>query len=203
MHSFNYSSNYCDQISKPLKLHIGCGERRLESYCHVDIRNEVSPDICASALNLGIIETNSVQEVYFCHGIEHIRESDVGICLDELLRILSPGSIIRLALPDFQALVALYSSGRAGLSDIVYAIHGQQDYADNTHYFSWDYSSLKSRLLQHGFRDVTRYSAQEFLPPGYFDWSLHSIAGVSTSLNVTARKPETRPTGASSSVVIF
>jgi hypothetical protein len=190
-------------MNKPLKLHIGCGERRLKGYCHVDIRNEVSPDICASVLDLSIIESNSVQEIYFCHGIEHIRESQVPVCLKELHRILSPGAILRLALPDFYALVTLYCAGRASLSEIVYAIHGQQDYADNTHFFSWDYHTLGAKLVQHGFGEVTRYSAKEFLPPGYFDWSLHCIAGTPTSLNIIARKPEHNARVQNSVIQIF
>lgn len=173
----------------PLKIYLGCGERRLYGFCHVDIREDVKPDVCTNALDLSAFQPNSVQEVYFCHGIEHIKETDVDHCLMEIHRILIPGTgIIRLALPDFRALATLYCARRARLSDIVYAMHGQQDYPENTHFFSWDLESLTARLSRNGFMDIQRYNPHVFLPAGYFDWSLHQIAGTPTSLNVTAIK---------------
>ena len=172
-----------------VRLHLCCGDKRLPGYWSVDIRREVQPDLRASVEDLGFVPSGSVSELYFCHGLEHVRVGSIEACLKGMWRILRPGGLLRMALPDFEALASLYVQGAVSLADIAPAIHGQQDYAANTHYWSWDFRSLADVLGRVGFVDISRYDAAEFLPGSYVDWSLHRLRDVPTSLNVLCRKP--------------
>ena len=172
----------------PIRLHLCCGDKKLNGFLGVDIRQEVNPDIVASVDNLIGIEDGSVDEIYFCHGLEHISHADVNLCLSELYRILKQGGTLRLALPDFDSMARLYVAGYVRIEHILLAIHGTQDYPENTHYSSWDFTFLSSTLERWGFSQIARYNAREFLPDNYFDWSLFRLNGIEASLNVVCVK---------------
>jgi predicted SAM-dependent methyltransferase len=170
--------------SLPLKLHLCSGGERLPGFISVDIRAEVNPDFVASADKLDMFEDETVDEVYFCHGLEHLLFRDTEKCLLEIRRVMKPGGLLRLALPDFEALSRLYVAGFVSLEELNPAIHGNQDYPENIHFASWDFVTLFSALSACGYTEIKRYSADEFLPKDFFDWSRHCVMGIDTSLNV-------------------
>lgn len=178
------------ELSKTIsiKLHLCCGDKKLPGFLGVDIRPEVNPDIVASVDNLDMLPDEVVKEIYFCHGLEHLPFGEAEQCLVGLSRILRKGGTLRLALPDFEALSKLYVAGFSLIDEIRPAIHGGQDYAYNIHYASWDFRSLSVVLARCGFGQIKRYQPKEFLPDGYFDWSLHSLRGLGTSLNIVCIK---------------
>jgi predicted SAM-dependent methyltransferase len=171
-----------------VRLHLCCGEKKLPGFLGVDVRAEVNPDIVATVDRLYMIDDARAEEIYFCHGLEHIPADSAERCLLELHRVLIKGGTLRLAMPDFESLSKLYISGFVDLERIRPAIHGAQDYEQNTHYSSWDFTSLAKILNKCGFENVSRYKARDFLPKGFFDWSLHNLNGIETSLNVVCRK---------------
>jgi FkbM family methyltransferase len=174
--------------TKVVKLHLGCGTQRLPGFVHVDVRPDVKPDVIADVMSLSIFENDSADLIYFCHGLEHISPYQVGAALAEWRRVLKPGGILRLALPDFEALAKLYVLRKVPLGAIVGAVHGGQDYPENTHYWSWDFATLAQTLQKAGFGNVRRYDAEAVNPPGYDDCSKIHIAGQLISLNVEATK---------------
>ena len=55
-----------------MKLHIGCGEKYLPGYKHVDARNFPHVDYVTDKLDkLEMFENDSVDEIYACHILEH------------------------------------------------------------------------------------------------------------------------------------
>ncbi len=172
---------------KPIKLHIGCGPRRLPGFIHIDARSEVAPDVVADVSFLDMFEDNSVDLIYFCHGLEHIRPHDVQITLAEWKRILKPNGILRLSLPDFGKLAYMYIRQNVPLNHIIYAIHGGQDYPENTHFWSWDFRTINQALTNAGFIDICRYDPKLVNPQNYVD---ESISSEVISLNIEAKKPE-------------
>jgi predicted SAM-dependent methyltransferase len=168
-----------------LHVHLGCGKSRLPGFIHVDARSDVGADHVAPADNLPFLD-NSVSLLYWCHGLEHIKYLDLPRTLNEWRRVLMPGGTLRLAVPDFAILCDLYRKG-VPLTLIRGAINGGQEYPENIHYSTWDFSSLRDLLHKHHFRNVRRYDAHAVLPPSYyFDWSIGRIAGRYISLNVEA-----------------
>ncbi len=172
-----------------MKLHLGCGTKRLPDFVHVDIRPEVKPDIVASVTDLSIIKDNTVELIYFCHGLEHIPYAGVQDVLSEWRRVLKPGGVLRLAMPDMEAMAEMYIGEGVALKTIRYAISGGQDYPANFHYSVWDFWSLIEELRRASYIDVHKYDPLVTLPPGYRDWSVIKIAGHSISLNVEATAP--------------
>ncbi len=59
-----------------MKLHIGCGERFLPGYKHIDARAFPHVDYVTDKLdNLPMFKDNSVDEIYACHLLEHMPRS--------------------------------------------------------------------------------------------------------------------------------
>ena len=168
-----------------MRIHLGCGTKRLPGFVHVDARAEVRPDYVADALNLSCLSDDEVGLLYFCHGLEHIGFGAVGDALAEWGRVLKPGGELRLSMPDFGAIARAYNDG-VSLRLVRYALMGGQGYAENFHYSTWDFDTLKVALEMAGYTDVALYDARAWLPDGYSDWSVGKIAGYDISLNVRA-----------------
>jgi predicted SAM-dependent methyltransferase len=79
-----------------VKLNLGSGNARgLEGYVDIDKRKgtEVYP--------LSEYGDGTVEEVRASHILEHFSRSDVPSVLKEWVRVLQPGGVIKIAVPDF------------------------------------------------------------------------------------------------------
>ena len=195
-----------------MKIHIGCGEKFLPGYKHIDARKFPHVDYVTERPDkLDMFEDNSVDEIYACHLLEHmprsvIRNASVkgGIknigggltessVLLEWYRVLKVGGILRIAVPDFEAVVEEYFETK-NLDNVMGLLYGGQDYEHNYHYQTYDFKRLSDLLNRAGFSDVQRYDWRKFLPPDYDDYSRSYLPhmdfdnGRLMSLNITAKK---------------
>ncbi|MCR5834407.1 MAG: methyltransferase domain-containing protein [Selenomonadaceae bacterium] len=179
-----------------MKLHIGCGEKFLPGYTHVDARRFPHVDYVTDKLdNLPMFEDKSADEIYACHILEHFTRSDIktGGVLKEWYRILKVGGILRIAVPDFEAIVEEYLSTK-NLESVMGLLYGGQNYEYNFHYQTYDFNRLEYLLKHSGFLKVARYDWRDFLPEGYDDYSRSYLPhmdfehGRLMSLNVIATK---------------
>jgi hypothetical protein len=168
------------------KLHLGCGTRRPPGYINIDIRDDVEPDVVANVHDLS--DFNGVDEIYFCHGLEHIPRPEIDMVLQEWYRVLIPGGVLRLSVPDFAVLARLYIHEGVLLERLLGPLHGGQNYEGNLHYCSYDYETLALCLSRNGFIDIHRYDPKEVFPAGYDDFSFARINEKWISLNVMSTK---------------
>lgn len=174
-----------------LKLHLGCGTRRLGGYVHIDSRKDVLPDICRDITDLSLYGMYEVNEIYACHVLEHM--ADPVAALAEWNRVLMPHGKLYLSVPDFESLVACYNRG-VHLDRLHGLLHGRQDYKENLHYHSWDYETLANLLRECGYYDVKTWFTGHYLPEDYHDISMaliytkRCLAGIPVSLNVVGKK---------------
>jgi ubiquinone/menaquinone biosynthesis C-methylase UbiE len=99
-------------------LHVGCGPYnpnklhaafRKEGWreLRLDINPNVKPDIVASMLAMPMIPAASVDGVWSSHNIEHLYAHEVPVALTEFLRVLRPGGVVLLTMPDLQRVAEL------------------------------------------------------------------------------------------------
>lgn len=179
-----------------MKLHVGCGERFLPGWKHLDARKFPHVDYVTDRLDkLDMFADNSVEEIYACHILEHFPRAAMiqGTVLKEWYRVLQRGGILRIAVPDFEAVVAEYLSSR-NLELVMGLLYGGKNYEYNFHYQTYDFERLSDLLTQAGFSNVKRYDWRDFLPQGYDDYSRSYLPhmdfehGRLMSLNVVATK---------------
>ena len=58
-----------------MKLHIGCGEKFLPGFKHLDVRKYPHIDYVSNADDLSMFDDNSIEEIYACHVLEHFHRS--------------------------------------------------------------------------------------------------------------------------------
>lgn len=168
-------------------IHLGCGEKRLPGFINVDARESSCTDLVCDITDLPFGDC-SVDTFYMCHSLEHIPMHGIQTMLGRLHRMLKPNGQIYISVPDFAIISSLYLSGRVPLSAVVRAIHGGQEYPENTHYMSYDEELLSAILSKSGFSEIRRYAPSDFLPDGFRDTSTYEIGGKAISLNICASK---------------
>jgi predicted SAM-dependent methyltransferase len=89
-------------------LNLGCGSRFHPEWTNVDVASR-SPYVRAHDLRKKIPFSEAIFDVvYHSHFLEHIpKEKAIGF-LQECHRVLKPGGIIRVAVPDLEGMVRLY-----------------------------------------------------------------------------------------------
>lgn len=159
----------------------------------IDVRKFAHVDYVTSADKLDMFGNDSVDLIYNCHVLEHFGRHQIEDVLKEWYRVLKPGGILRIAVPDFEKLVEVYLKTR-DLSLILGLLVGRQDYPENTHYVVFDYSSLSELLEKVGFKNIHRYDWRETIHKDYDDYSqayiphMNKEHGILVSLNVECEK---------------
>jgi predicted SAM-dependent methyltransferase len=145
--------------AQPLKLHLGCGKRYIPGFVHVDVQPAPHVDHVADVRRLTFAADESADLIYACHVLEHFGRFEYRAVLEEWLRVLKPGGILRLSVPDFAACAALYyEEGLVdGLSGLMGLISGGQRDAFDFHKMIFDEAFLTAELKALGCREVRRW----------------------------------------------
>jgi len=182
-----------------MNLHLGCGKRYIPGFVHVDLDDYPHIDYRHDIRTLPMFADNSVDLIYPCHVIEYFDRIEVLDVLHEWYRVLKPGGILRLAVPDFEALVKVYLK-YGDLSLIHGPLYGRMVIRTDSgeriiyHRTVYDFKTLKSVLESVGFKNVRRYDWRQTIHKDYDDFSQAYIPhmdkenGLLISLNVETEK---------------
>lgn len=104
-------------------LHVGCGSvgtGQVPSIfrgpewreVRLDIDPDVHPDVVATITCMAPVADSSVDGVWSSHNLEHLYAHEVPLALAEFLRVLKPGGLVLMTMPDLQSLAAAIGSDR-------------------------------------------------------------------------------------------
>lgn len=176
-----------------LKLHLGCGNKHIEGYTNIDVRYIPGVDAVDNIKYLRSYKLSSVSTIYASHVLEHFSRWEYKDVLKRWYEILTPGGELRIAVPDFEAIVEYYNNTR-DLNAIRGLMYGGQDYNENFHHWCWDFVHLKKDLLDVGFSFADRYDWRDTEHSLIDDFSqsyiphLEKETGKLMSLNICAKK---------------
>jgi predicted SAM-dependent methyltransferase len=91
-----------------IRLNIGCDRTQIGGFLGVDFNPDVNPDVLAPADKLPY-EDNTVDEIYASHVLEHLPYENKA--LEEWLRVLKPGGLLTVAVPDIYQTYVLWKHG--------------------------------------------------------------------------------------------
>ncbi|HJP39419.1 MAG TPA: methyltransferase domain-containing protein [Gammaproteobacteria bacterium] len=178
-----------------LQLHLGCGERYIPGFVHVDLAEHSHIDKQCDVRDLSFLEDKQVDLIYACHVLEYFDGLEVVDVLKEWRRVLKPGGILRLAVPDFSALIKVYEL-TGDLKNVLGPLYGRREIPGTKplsriyHKTVYDYESLRQILQSCGFKDVQRYDWRETIHKNHDDHSqayfphMDKENGLLISLNV-------------------
>ncbi len=136
-------------------LHIGCGPIKSPEFVNLDAVPYAHVHIVTDDIGrLSGFEDESVDLVYMCHILEHIKQPMLVKVLGGMYRSLKAGGVLRLAVPDLDRLIEVYTKAGRDPEAICNQLMGGQDSEYNVHYTIFTQSSLSTLLEQVGFQTV-------------------------------------------------
>ena len=147
------------------RLHLGCGEHRMEGWINTDFAMTGAQDVLLDVRRPLPFGDASVRFIHSEDLIEHIDLDDGRRLIEECFRVLEPGGVMRLLTPDATTIVKrVYLDGEprhlrwcgrelaAGDPCEALNMHFRMN---GEHRFLYDYPFLRKTLIDTGFR-VTR-----------------------------------------------
>lgn len=172
--------------AQPLRLHLGCGWFHLDGWVNVDLF-ATSADI-AWDLRQGIpLPDDTVDAIFHEHMLEHLSLRDGFLFIRECRRVLKPGGVLRVGVPDAGACIDSYS----GKADPEWAasrptgmLAVQALFYENGHRAMYDAETLTLMCRAAGFAEAE----QKEWGDSWIDGCPDTPARASGSLYVDARK---------------
>ena len=181
------------------KIHLGCWHRYIPGFLHVVLCDFPHIDYKTSIDKLNFLNNEEVSLIYASHALEYFDRQQVSHALKEWHRVLRPGGILRLAVPDFESLIQVYKS-TGDLNKVLGPMYGKMEIATSNgsniiyHKTIYDEKSLSTLLQNNGFKNIERWDWRE---TEHSDIDDHSQAyyphmdkenGILISLNLQATK---------------
>jgi predicted SAM-dependent methyltransferase len=124
------------------RLNLGCGVRRHPEWTNVDLV-PAGRDVIAADLRQPLpFEAGSFESVYAAHVLEHLAPIEAARLLAEARRLLAPGGIVRIVVPDLEGIARAYL---ASLERVV---------AEATAERRWEHRWMTVELLDQLVRDA-------------------------------------------------
>ncbi|MFN8496854.1 MAG: methyltransferase domain-containing protein [Anaerolineae bacterium] len=109
-------------------VNLGCGRRYHPDWVNIDIVSS-GPGVIAHDITTGIpLANESCRVVYHAHVLEHLRANEAFAFVRDCYRVLGPGGVIRVAVPDLERICRTY------LDKLGLALDGD---ADAVHEYDW------------------------------------------------------------------
>lgn len=186
-----------------MKLHLGCSKIFIPEFTyHIDLGDYPHIDYKHDISKLPMFKNGFVDLIYCCHAFEYFDREEAKKVLKEWYRVLKPDGVLRLAVPDFEAIVKVYLKYKKDLEHrgILGPLYGRMAVRSKKgekiiyHRTVYDFKSLKKVLKEAGFKNIRRYDWRKTFHRNYDDRSQAYIPhmdkekGILISLNVQAEK---------------
>lgn len=183
-----------------MKLHLGCWHRYIPNFVHVDYCDMPHIDHKSTINDLSFLEDNQAELIYCSHALEYFDRIEAEKTLKEWYRVLAPGGVLRLAVPNFPKLVEVYQQS-GDLNRVLGPLYGrmviQTEEGEKTlyHKTTYDEASLMQLFIDCGFESpqwwdwrTTEHANIDDHSQAYFP-HMQKETGILISLNMQASKP--------------
>ena len=98
---------------------------------------------------------DTIQFIYSSHVLEHLHRSAAENCIRECWRVLAPGGIVRIAVPDLDQVISSYNPAKPEVTlDALFELRSKS--SKNRHWWHYNEGSLTQLLVNSGFRKAYR-----------------------------------------------
>ena len=176
-----------------LRLHLGAGPINLQGWVNIDAREATHIHLTANNFDLVEFADGTLAEIYMCHVLEHFSFEESEQLLRNFHRKLKPGGTLRISVPHFDHLIAIYKANSDNLEIVKRALMGGQDYEYNFHKSIYNKTLLSSLMLSCGYASPQEWTTAEEFGADLGDWSNKNFdtpaGSFPVSLNVKAFVP--------------
>jgi len=144
-----------------MKLNLGCGLDRRQTYVNIDSRKSVKPDLLVDLEKtyLRMFREESIDEILMRDFLEHLSWRVVEPFLRDCWCVLKRGGKVWIQTPDLEAILKRvmldpdYKFGDLqGWKAVSFWIYGAQDYPENLHKCGFTIQTLEKLLKEVGFQ---------------------------------------------------
>jgi len=178
----------CDLAELAMKLYVGSRDLRPDGYLSVDIDPANKPDVVADIRDMPAVADGSCDEIGASHVLEHLEWPDSFKALAEFARVLKPGGILKISVPDVRLLLDMLVSGESDfhVAGLLYGVGGRTNRFEQ-HRYGFTEKMLRRVLAILGFGSLDWWNST--LPESANGWCpANGGAKVAISVNVAARK---------------
>ena len=139
-------------------VHIGCGKKNSPEFINIDAQPFAHVHIVTDDItSMSDFGDGTVDLVYMCHILEHIKRNDLKKVLLEMKRVLKDGGVLRISVPDFDKLIEVYNAAGKDIDAITRQLMGGQDHEYNIHYSVFNHRRLSELLKEVGYKKVVSW----------------------------------------------
>lgn len=140
-----------------MRIHLGCGKRDWPGWTNVDGAD--FPHVVHYDVTLQHFHSDQADLLYSSHLLEYFDRDEGLEVLKNWYRVLKPGGVLRLAVPDWDNMIHALRFKGLGLEDILGPLYGKMQMDDRTIYHKtvYNYYELKAALKEAGFMNIRRY----------------------------------------------
>lgn len=151
-----------------MKLNIGCKRTKKKDYINIDVNKKVHPDIVADVTKGLLFEDSSIQEIIAIHFLEHLFKIQVEPFLKECYRVLKPGGILEIEIPDVEKMTKAFGQKKIDFQTYIRRIFGgiavDKTYIPGMHKWGWSEKTVKELLEKLKF-EVTKTTGGKYHHP--------------------------------------
>lgn len=145
-----------------LRLNLGCGRHTLDGWFCIDAvahpKASRPPDLLCDVKSIPLPDACAV-EVQAIHIFEHLYYWECAGVLDEWKRLLRPGGLLVMEMPDLQKFCRNILEGVKGRHDGqmgMWGAYGDPREKDPlmVHRWAWTFATIRPLLRDHGFIDI-------------------------------------------------
>ena len=138
------------KLVPPLRLHVGCGDKRLEGWVNIDAQARPGVDVVAD-VRRGLCYSG-VEAIYAEHFLEHLAIDEALSFLCEAHRCLAEGAWLRLSTPNLDWVwQTQYRLDATPEQKVVMALRSNRAFYAWGHRFLWNGEILAKALRACGF----------------------------------------------------
>lgn len=177
-----------------VNIHLGCGRVDHPAFVNVDVAPFAHIHHVHAVERLPMFPNEAASLIYVCHCLEHVSFLDIPAVLEEWKRVLKPGGILRISVPDFDCILAIYEAFHHDIAAIEKTLMGGQNYPANFHKAVFNRAYLTRLLEAAGFTNVRAWTPGSDSLTTFNDWSGRSVKveerAFPISLNLEAERPK-------------
>jgi len=151
----------------PDKLNLGCGHDKSENYLNVDLNASHEPDLLCDVTDLGVLPDSHYSYILANDILEHIPRNKCLYTLKEWNRVLQPGGILEVQVPNIVGLLKLFTDplrqNITAQEELSRCLYGSQNYNGDYHYNGFTDITIEHNLQQSGFKIKQKDIRDEWL----------------------------------------
>lgn len=180
--------------NQDISLNVGCGPFGYDGWVNVDLMPLKNVSFTFDTRKRLPFNNSTVARIRVEHFFEHLdKKFEAPAFLDECKRVMKPGAVLRIAVPDAEKFIRAYTNNSDGdWKALGYDIHHLPTgfdtriailnhifRQDGEHKYAYDWEAMQFILAQHGFKQITRQeyrqSLDDQLIDDQFNHSNHSL----------------------------